>query len=465
MDGLECCEISLASVLEETDYFRLEAEYYNAKTFSFYNTVKAQTLIKKIQYGTSKVCCEEKNGYPVLRLNELRNCFIEEPSKYCHILSENEFEELRLYKNDVVIIRTNGNPDLVGRAAIVMEDTDYAFASYLFKVNINSDVSPSTLVAFLNGKYGRMEIDKNSMKGNQTNFSPAKFRDINIPVICDPMQKSIDSLFSNAYNLRLAAKKLYRDAQNLLSANFNDYMLPVTRKSTVKKLSESFGASGRLDAEFYQSKYDKLFESIGRFNVFSLGGENGLAAIRKSIEPGSEYYQKDGIPFIRVSDVNTFEISMPDIKVPRNIAANVESLFLKKDTILFSKDGSVGIAYKVQEDMDAITSGALLHLTVKNLDVILPDYLTLVLNSPIVQMQAERDSNGAVIRHWKPSDVAKVIIPVLDMDVQKDIAQKIQESFELRKESKRLLEIAIKAVELAIETDEKSAVYWLESQV
>lgn len=465
MDGLDFSEIYLKSVLLGTDYFRLEAEYFNAKTFSFYNIVKAQTLVKKIQYGTSKVCSEEKNGYPVLRLNELQNCFIDEPAKYCHILSKDEFEELRLCKNDVVIIRTNGNPDLVGRAAIVMEDTDYAFASYLFKVNVSNDISPSTLVAFLNGKYGRMEIDKNSMKGNQTNFSPAKFRDINIPIICDKLQKSIDLIFDNAYNLRIAAKNLYMDAQNTLSTEFNDYASSVINEPAVKRFSESFGITGRLDAEFYQLKYDKLFENIRRFRTLSLGGENGLVNIQKSIEPGSEHYQENGIPFIRVSDVDKFEICTPDIKLPKDIVANVESLFPKKDTILFSKDGSVGIAYKIQDDMEVITSGALLHLTVKNKDVILPDYLTIVLNSPIVQMQAERDSNGAVIQHWKPSDVEKVIIPVLDMDVQKDIAKKVQESFRLRKESKRLLEIAVKAVEMAIETDEKTAIYWVESQI
>lgn len=77
----------------------------------------------------------------------------------------------------------------------------------------------------------------------------------------------------------------------------------------------------------------------------------------------------------------------------------------RKDTILLSKDGSVGIAYKVSEDMNAITSGAILHLSVKA-DEVLPDYLTLVLNSKVVQMQAERDS-GSILQHWKPSKLSK----------------------------------------------------------
>lgn len=122
----------------------------------------------------------------------------------------------------------------------------------------------------------------------------------------------------------------------------------------------------------------------------------------------------------------------------------------KKDTILLSKDGSVGIAYKVEKDMDCITSGALLHLSVFN-ENYNPDYLTLVLNSIVVQMQAERDSNGAIIQHWKPSEIEQVIIPKLPKPIQDTISAKIQESFVLKAESKRLLEEAKMMVEREIE--------------
>lgn len=63
---------------------------------------------------------------------------------------------------------------------------------------------------------------------------------------------------------------------------------------------------------------------------------------------------------MRVADITKFGISCPDIKVP----AHLTELRPIKDTILLTKDGSVGITYKVEEDLDYITSGALLHLTV-----------------------------------------------------------------------------------------------------
>lgn len=204
--------------------------------------------------------------------------------------------------------------------------------------------------------------------------------------------------------------------------------------------------SGRLDAEYYQPKYDALFSKLSSFECDTI---QNIATIKKSVEPGSDAYKESGIPFVRVSDVSKFEISDPNIFLSPD-EYDLKELQPKKDTILLSKDGSVGIAYKVAKDMNCITSGALLHLSVYNKDYN-PDYLTLVLNSIVVQMQAERDSNGAIIQHWKPSEIEQVIIPKLPKPIQESIAAKIQESFTLKAKSKRLLEEAKMMVEREIE--------------
>ena len=126
-----------------------------------------------------------------------------------------------------------------------------------------------------------------------------------------------------------------------------------------------------------------------------------------------------------------------------------------------SKDGSIGIAYKVEKDEDFITSGAIMHLQIAD-DNILPDYLTLVINSKVVQMQAERDAGGSIIQHWKPSEISNVVIPILPMEKQQEISQKVQESFRLRNESEHLLNVAKTAVEIAITESEEEAIHYIE---
>jgi hypothetical protein len=226
-----------------------------------------------------------------------------------------------------------------------------------------------------------------------------------------------------------------------------------------KSFSESFGVSGRLDAEYYQRKYEEVLRILSDFNCDIL---NNLVWIKKSIEPGSNEYTNEGIPFIRVADLAKHGISQTTVFLDRIPFAKMD-LQPKKDTILLSKDGTVGIAYKVEESLDVVTSGAVLHLTVKSKKQILPDYLTMVLNSIVVQMQAERDTGGSVIQHWRPHEIQQVIIPILDMSIQQQIADDVQYSYELRRQSGCLLDVAKRAVEIAIEDSEDTAIDWLNS--
>ena len=105
-----------------------------------------------------------------------------------------------------------------------------------------------------------------------------------------------------------------------------------------------------------------------------------------------------------------------------------------------------------------------MHLTIKK-DNLLPEYLTLVLNSLIVQLQAQRDAGGSIIQHWKPSEIQEVLIPIIDISIQNQIEEKIKKSFELKEDSKQLLDLAKKAVEIAIEKDENEAIKIINEEI
>ena len=68
---------------------------------------------------------------------------------------------------------------------------------------------------------------------------------------------------------------------------------------------------------------------------------------------------------------------------------------------------------------------------------------------------------GSVILHWRPDQVAGTVIPILPEEKQTKIQQKVIESFRLRKRAKDILEHAKRAVEIAIEQDEQTAINYL----
>lgn len=110
-----------------------------------------------------------------------------------------------------------------------------------------------------------------------------------------------------------------------------------------------------------------------------------------------------------------------------------------------------------------IPSGGILRLK-KKIDTINHEYLTLVLNSTLTQEQVNRDVGGSVILHWRTDQIQGTMIPILPDEKQTQIQQKVIESFNLRHQSKHLLECAKRAVEIAIEQDEHTAIDWLETE-
>lgn len=248
------------------------------------------------------------------------------------------------------------------------------------------------------------------------------------------------------YYERLAQWTLYEALFGLAENRFSHLSI------AVQTLQNSFVKTGRLDAEYYQPKYERLIQKVKNHTCEKL---KNIVDIKKSIEPGSVAYATEGMPFIRVSDYSKFGLSSPDKYLSetyyRENQKTLDRLNPKKDTILFSKDGSVGIAYQLTEDLQGITSGAILHLQVKDKKQILPEYLTLVLNSLVVQMQADRDVGGSIIQHWRVNEIEEVIIPIVNKDIQQKIALLVQESFTLKQESEKLLQQAKQMVEAEIE--------------
>ena len=223
----------------------------------------------------------------------------------------------------------------------------------------------------------------------------------------------------------------------------------VSPNYTIRTLANSLKKSGRLDAEYYQSKYEKneaLLKSLPHKRLHE------LVDIYKSIEPGSDFYKEKGLPFVRVSNLSKFGVGKSEVYLDSKDFAkeSLQSLYPKKDDVLLSKDGSVGIAYAVENDLECVLSGAILRLKIKDKAEIKAKYLSLVLNALTTQLQAQRDCGGSIIAHWRLEEIQNLIIPLLDFKTQEKIEAKIEQSFFLRAKSKELLRIAKQRVEEAI---------------
>ena len=454
MEGLEIKEKKLYEILSNKD-FRIDSSFYTKEPKKNPDLIYAKIgehLISS-QYGISIEMNTDSVGYPIYRMNEIHDMLCDLDVDKCADITQAEYDRFALKDRDVLFNRTNSF-EWVGRTGIYYQNDDIqrTFASYLVRLNPKDSILPEYLCAYLNCKYGEWDVKRRARQSiNQTNVNPEEVKEIEIPILDIDLQQKIRCCFTQANSLRILSQKTYSEAELILHNELGINSIAVTDVNVSQKRFSDFINSGRLDAEYYQPKYDDLFSRLSKFESKRLGD---MVQIRKSIEPGSEAYQNKGIPFMRVSNLSKFGFSDTEIHLSPDEYGDV--IRPKQNTILLSKDGSVGIAYKVEQDMNVITSGAILHLTITD-NEFMPDYLTLVLNSVIVGMQAERDAGGSIIQHWKPSEIENVIIPKLSKEIQQEITNKVKESFALRRESKRLLNLAKTAVEIAIKRGENLA--------
>lgn len=451
---------------------RLEAEFYIAASHTKSSFVSGEDATDFVQYGTSEELNEKEQGYPILRLNEFESWFIGRPTKYCDKIDRQTYESLKLKAGDVLICRTNGNPKLVGKTAIVMKDVNYAFASYLFRVRPElSVINSETLMVYLNSKIGRAEIEKYSMVSNQANFSPAKFREIQIPVLSTEIQSRILELVTVAYQTLEQSKALYAEAESLLldELGLRDWR-PTDENVAVKSFAASFGRTGRLDAEYYQPKYDQALARLRKLKPKAiLPLESLLTLITNGHTPLHHDLSIGEIPFLTAEHVSDFRINFNSDKriLREHHQSELKRTRLQEGDILITIKGRVGNA-AVVEHLPGPTNinqdVALLRLV----SGVHPYYVIGYLNSVIGRTFINQICTGQINPFLGLGNLRTVSIPIFDQEQMQSIGQRLQQiinqAYETAQSSKRLLDIAKRGVEIAIEQDEATALKWLEQQ-
>ncbi|MFT6551075.1 MAG: type I restriction enzyme S subunit [Zhongshania marina] len=101
-----------------------------------------------IRYGTSKKCSDSSGSTPVLRIPNISNGYVDHNNLKFADFDEKELSNLALKKGDLLIIRSNGSLDLVGKLAVVTDsDTNFLFAGYLIRIRVNSRIGNPKFIA------------------------------------------------------------------------------------------------------------------------------------------------------------------------------------------------------------------------------------------------------------------------------------------------------------------------------
>ncbi len=465
LEGLEIKEVSISELFEP---LRIDAETYQP----FYMDIEdAVTSLDYVELGSlSKVFKKgifdiksdtyTDSGIPFVRISNLKNMSIDE-SDIIYIPESENSKNLNTFlsKGDLILSKT-----AVPAASIVQLDhCNTSQDTVAIKLHEDADVKSSFLVTFLNSKYGFFQM-KRWFTGNvQMHLNLTDAKGLYVPILSKNFQSTIDKIIWKSFELKDNYKQIYFEAEQLLleEVGLNNFQ-PSQESTNIKSFDESFGLHGRLDAEFYQKKYDQLYENIQNY-----GSYERIKDIRTDNYRGVQpVYTEDGMLDIVNSkhilentlDYDNFEktdIKYWEIKKKARIS--------KFDILTYTTGANIGRTQVYLSENKALASNHVNILRLKEeYDAV---YVGFVMNSFIGRMQTQQLSAGSAQAELYPKDVDNFLIPIVKPSIQQKISDFIESFIAMKKRSEHLLDVSKRAVEIAIEKSEDEALFFIEEQV
>jgi Restriction endonuclease S subunits len=272
---------------------------------SEWKEVKLKTVCSDISYGYTASASKEKVGPKFLRITDITSGKINwDTVPYCKI-SEKDYHKYKLSVGDIVIARTG----TLGSSAIIKNDIDAVFASYLIRFRIDEKLADPFFISYVLQSQDFKEYVNAVNSGSvQPGTNARQLGDYEFPLPPLPEQKAIAEVLSSIDDKIELLHRQNKTLEEMAMTLFRQWFIEPTKDGLPDGWEE------RKLKDIY------IFE--------------------KGIEPGSKNYLEtpsiDTIRFIRVGDMLD---NKADVYIKKDLAGNS---ICKFDDLLVSFDGTVG---------------------------------------------------------------------------------------------------------------------------
>ncbi|HDQ23205.1 MAG TPA: restriction endonuclease subunit S [Candidatus Uhrbacteria bacterium] len=322
----------------------------------------------------------------------------------------------------------------------------------------NKAINKDYLFYFLRTKFSLNQMEQRSSGGNYPAITTEELKKIIIPIPPLKIQNQIVEIMQKAYKDKEAKEKqadeLFNSIDDYVLGELGIKMPELEDKKCFSVDSEDI-KNQRIAPDYYQPRFTKTEKAIknAKYKIAKL--KDVLEYVKKGIEVGSKAYTDEGIPFVRVADIDDLKIDIQntDKKIAFDLYQELKNAYKPKTgELLYSKDGSIGFCAIVEENDDFITSGGILRLKIN--DKFNSYYIKTLLSSKLFKIIAGQKSIGAIIKHLLPEEILNFQIPLPPFAIQNKIAsevkKRIEKSEKLKLEGQKLVEEAKSEVEKII---------------
>lgn len=483
---LELAALSLSQVNKDNEKNRIDAEFFNK------NFIRAYEKIKKLGYVYLEDCLSVLTDYHSNGSYEILNANvkIKDEKDYAYMIRSTDCEKMD-FENEVkyvsqhaynflsktqifggeVLINKIGSPGSSYFVPYLNKPTTLGMNLFLLKTN--DKLNNAFLYIFLNTKIGKLIIERKINGAVPQTIDKEAIKTLPIPLFPKPFQLEIEKLVKQSHEALEDSKRLYKEAQELLYKELElDFKNPlefllksslqakkprelaiindISKKYphlniSVRPLSQSLHKSGRLDSEYYQSKYDLMETKIKDY-------KGGYCKLQPSEIKDFNFTPKaqEKYRYIELANIgNNGNISEPLEDFGENLPTRARRKVKTGDFIMSSIEGSLTSCALITPEFDnCVVSTGFYVLNSAQLN---GETLLVLFKCEFFQEYLKKFPSGTILTAISKDELQNILIPKIATATQEQIALKIQKSFTLRAKSKDLLQNAKIKLENAIE--------------
>lgn len=295
---------------------------------------------------------------------------------------------------------------------------DKALPDYI-KLVFRTDFFRRAINSMISGTSGRKRV------------KPNEIEDVEIPLPPLLIQKDIverwNYLLNQIFVMKKRLEKIEKETHNEI-INLLGIQLP---KSNVKKrvFATNWNETERWGVDWNRQR---LYSTDFSKSLFPVTGVEELTEFMQ-YGTNDKAQNREGIPVLRINNVKSGQIDFSELKYIKKPIEAIEHLLLKDgDILIIRTNGSkdlVGTCAVFHGEGNFIFASYLIRIRI-NQKVALPDYVAFFLNSQLGRSQINAVSRQIMQNNINSTEIKGLRIPLPTIEVQNDIAKKLDKARE-----------------------------------
>lgn len=458
LEGLEVTVLSYSEAISADPTGRLDSSFFEKRFMELRQRAKAW---ERLDIHAKSVICGPfgsnllnenyvEHGIPMIRPFNLRDCRADRGE--IALLDESFVSDagLKTFGRGTVVFAR------VGEIGAGVNTYDRATISpNIIAAELRETINPYFVGVFANTRFGRLQLEAGMKVVAQPTISTDSIRALRVPELSRNFQETIAETFIQAIHAEDHCSKLLAAAEESLlhSLGLDEWKAP--DPLTYVRSSRDAFAVGRLDAEFFTPR---VHEMLARLGCDGLTIQDVAPARKDRFMPADSgdfhYIEIGGLG----ADGTAQAECLPQREAPSRATQYVRSGDVITSTVRPIRRLSAAI--DDSQDGYVCSSGFVVLQPVAISSVVLLTYLRLQPVCALMDLHTSASMYPAI----SEADLLALPIPVIPAATQQAIDKWVLAARQAKQRATQLLDAAKRAVEIAIEQDEKSALAYLEAQ-